>query len=286
MQPTAKKLILGLLFAREGAPIQVREAIDACRLFSITENNVRVAVVRLSSEGLIESHGRGAYALGPASKTTAPEVAQWQNAEARLCEWNGAYLCVHIGNLGRSNRKALKRREWALELLGLRELDRGLYIRPANLKGGLEGLQQRLLSLGLEPDASIFLVTEFDPKRQAQITELWDCTALNQRYQQDRQRLQDWMARCHELETDVAARESYLMGGNAIRQLVFDPWLPEPMVDIKARRAYLETVKQYDQTGKAIWDQLAAFNSNKQPSMPSTMPVTDASSALTIGTLQ
>ena len=278
MKPTAKRLILGLLLAREGAPLGVREAIAACELFSITENNVRVALVRLASEGKIESRGRGAYGLGPAAQTTASEVTHWHEAEQRLQDWTGAYICIHTGALGRSDRKALRQRERALTMLGLRELERGLYLRPDNLSGGVSEVRRRLTSLGLEVEAAIFIAHDFDPQRQQRIADLWDCDALNALYRNQQQRLQDWMAHCAELELEVAAREAYMMGGNAIRQLVFDPWLPEPMVDAEARHHFLQTVKQFDETGKAIWARLGETNH--------AMPMAAAASPLTSGTLQ
>ena len=58
--PTARRVVLGLLLAKDGAPLAVRYAIAACALFGITENNVRVTLARLSAEGLIEASGRGA----------------------------------------------------------------------------------------------------------------------------------------------------------------------------------------------------------------------------------
>ncbi len=61
-QPTARHLILDLLVAKDGEPLQVREAIIACRLFGLTENSVRVALARLAAESLVE--GRSAAATG------------------------------------------------------------------------------------------------------------------------------------------------------------------------------------------------------------------------------
>jgi phenylacetic acid degradation operon negative regulatory protein len=278
MKTTAKKLVLGLLLAREGQALSVQEAIAACAFFSITENNVRVTLARLSGEGLIQSHGRGAYTLGPAAMTTASEVAHWHEAEQRLQDWQGGYICVHSAALGRSNRKALRQRERALDMLGLRELDRGLHLRPDNLIGGVDELRKRLLSLGLEGDAVVFRATDFDTERRSRINNLWDGTTLNRYYRKERRRLEDWMAGCAELEADVAARESYLMGGAAIRQLVFDPWLPEPLIDAAARRAFVATVKRFEETGKAIWSNLGALDN--------PMPIAAAASPLTSGTLQ
>ncbi len=278
MKPTAKKLILGLLLAREGEPLSVREAINACALFSITENNVRVTLVRLSSEGLIQSQGRGAYGLGPAALTTASEVSHWHEAEQRLRPWSGGYICVHSAALGRSDRKALRKRERALEMLGFRELERGLHLRPDNIRGSLEEVRRRLISLGLETQAVVFLATDFDAERQARIQKLWDGASLNKRYVVEREKLEAWMASADELELDVAARESYLIGGQAIRQLVFDPWLPEPLIDADARHAFFTTVQRFDATGKAIWSQLNT--------MDNAMPVAAAASPLTSGTVQ
>ncbi len=256
MKPTAKKLILGLLLAAEGHPLSVREAILACRLFNITENNVRVTLVRLSAERLIESRGRGAYGLGPAAQTTASEVAHWHHAEQRLRSWSGEYICVHSGALGRSDRAALRQRERALEMLGLRELDRGLHVRPDNLSGGVDALRLRLYSLGLEPGAAVFIASGFDAARVSRIAQLWDSEALNQRYRERGRQLEAWLELHTDLEPDVAARESYLLGQEAIRTVVFDPWLPEPLVDAAARHAYVEMVRRFDSAGKAIWRSL------------------------------
>ncbi|MGJ8669532.1 MAG: PaaX family transcriptional regulator C-terminal domain-containing protein [Oceanococcus sp.] len=273
MKPSAKKLILGLLLAREGQALSVQGAIAACALFSISENNVRVSLARLSGEGLIQSHGRGAYVLGPAAITTASEVAHWHEAEQRLKSWSGGYICVHTGSLGRSDRKALHQRERALEMLGLRELVRGLHLRPDNLKGGVSAVRQRLLSLQVDANAVVFVATHFADEQQSRIAQLWDGNSLNQQYREQSLRLENWMASCAQLESDVAARESYLMGGAAIRQLVFDPWLPEPMIDTDARHSFVDTVKRFDETGKTIWMQLDA--------MDQAMPLATTPSTLT-----
>ncbi len=278
MKPTAKKLILGLLLAREGQPLSAQQAIAACALFNITANNVRVALVRLSSESMIEAAERGSYRLGIAAQGLAAEVVRWHDAEQQLAPWRGGYVAVHCAALGRADRKALRRRERALSLLGLRELDKGLYLRPDNLAGGVAAVRDRLQALGLEPEAAVFAAAEFDEARSPRISQLWDGAALTKTYLEQRQRLEDWLSRCAGLELDVAARESYLLGGQAIRQLVFDPWLPSPLVDADARHAFFTTVQRFDETGKAIWSGL--FQSSL------AMPSAAAASHLSSGVLQ
>ena len=256
MKPKARNLILDLLVAADGQPLSARDAITACALFNITANNVRVALVRLTAEGLIEAAGRGSYRLGPSAMDLAGEVAGWRGIEQRVRPWSGAYLAVHSGALGRSDRQALRRRQRALDMLGFRELERGLHVRPDNLGDGVEQVRTRLYALGLERSASIFVANGFDGARSAQLQKLWDLRGLNTRYRKLREQLRSWMDRCDELEPEVAAREAFLLGGKAIHQVVFDPLLPAPLVDAQARHDFVETVREFDRRGRQIWQNL------------------------------
>lgn len=253
MKPKAKNLILDLLLARDGEALTARECIAACALFGITANNVRVALVRLSAEGLIAASERGSYVLSDRAHELADEVATWRRAEQRVRAWHGSYLAVHCGGLGRSNRAALKARERALKMLGFREFESGLYLRPDNLGDGVAGVRERLAKLGLQGGASVFEASGFDAACEARIRKLWDGKALNASYRKLTRQLEDWMTRAGGLEPEAAARESFLLGGKAIREVVYDPLLPAPFVDTEARRAFVDAVHRYDQFGKAIW---------------------------------
>jgi phenylacetic acid degradation operon negative regulatory protein len=121
-------------------------------------------------------------------------------------------------------------------------------------------VRRRLQALGLEKEAAVFVAQDFDAGREARVRSLWDGKALNAAYRQLRSRLETWMKRAHRLETEVAARESYLLGGGAIREVVYDPLLPEPFVDTAARHDFFETVGRFDRFGKAIWRRLHAGN--------------------------
>jgi phenylacetic acid degradation operon negative regulatory protein len=261
MKIKAKNLILDLLLAAEGQSLSAREAINACALFGISENNVRVVLVRLASEGLIEAADRGLYRLSAAAHELADEVATWRTAEQKVRPWSGGYLVVHSGPLGRTDRGALRKRNRALDMLGFRELDAGLYVRPDNIEASVDAVRDRLIGLGLEREAGVFVATQFDSKRETRIRTLWDGKALNVAYRKLRIQLEEWLARADALEPDVAARESFLLGGKAIRQVVFDPLLPEPMVDTKARHAFVETVRRYDRAGQRIWRQMGVLPS-------------------------
>jgi phenylacetic acid degradation operon negative regulatory protein len=163
---------------------------------------------------------------------------------------------VFSASLGRSNRTALKHRERALQMLGFRELEQGLHVRPNNIEHDLDSVRQRLHKLGLEAEASVFVSSHWaqDEKLRA----LWNGHELNERYTQLQQQLEDWMRHAAELDAETAARESFLLGGNAIRHIVFDPLLPEPLVNVAARLQFVATVRKFDQIGHHIWQTLYA----------------------------
>lgn len=252
-----KHLILNLLRAA-GGPFTSREAVGSCALFGIRENSVRVSLARLSAAGLIEAAGRGSYRLGPKAAALADDLSHWRTAEQRVCEWEGGWLMVSTGGLGRSDRTVLRQRERALALAGFRPLEPALFVRPDNLLGHAPAVRERLYKLGLDACAPVFCAHDLDAEREQTARRLWSGQRLNASYRATRLKLEAWMAEADELDTDVAARECYLLGHEAIRQLVFDPLLPTPLVDVHERRAFAETVQVYDRVGHAIWRKLLA----------------------------
>lgn len=265
MKVNPKNLILDLMLAVGDKPMAARDAILAGSLFKISENSLRVTLARLSAAGFIEVAGRGAYRLGPAARDLAGDVATWRTVERRLRPWWGGYIVVHSGALGRSDRVALQRRERALQMLGFRPLERGLHIRPDNIEQDVDEVRQRLYKLGLDRHAAVFLADGFDPERDATVRHLWGGAALTQTYRQLRGQLEQWLAGANGLALDVAARESFLLGGQAIHQLVFDPLLPEPFIDASERHAFIQTVHRFDETGRAIWNRFFASLAEPPP---------------------
>ncbi|HSW11739.1 MAG TPA: PaaX family transcriptional regulator C-terminal domain-containing protein [Solimonas sp.] len=266
--PKPRHLILDLLLATGDEPLSAREAIAACALFGISANSVRVALVRLSAEGLIEASERGSYQLSDKAHELADEVATWRTAEQRVRPWQGGWIAVHCAALGRSDRVALRRRTRALAMLGFRELETGLYLRPDNIENGVDDVRRRLHRLGLEREAAVFVANGFDAAREAQLRRLWDGKALNASYRKLHTQLEAWLARSAQLEPQAAARESFLLGGQAIRQVVYDPLLPEPLVDVEARHAFVEAVRRFDAAGKLIWRSLPAVDAARSAAAP------------------
>ncbi|MBM4361961.1 MAG: PaaX family transcriptional regulator, partial [Deltaproteobacteria bacterium] len=218
MTITARALTLELLVARAPRPVPVRDLVAAGRLFDLAENALRVTLARLGADGLVSSPSRGAYALAPLAEPLAREVAAWRGAEGRLRRWDGRYVAVHTGALGRTDRAALRRRERALSLLGFAELAKGLSLRPDNLRDGVAGVRERLLSLGVEPGALVASLGDLAPADAAGAAELWDGTALVAGYRRTRLEIERWLGRASRLSLEVAARESFVLGRRAIRE--------------------------------------------------------------------
>jgi len=254
MSASPRALILKLLLGSEAGLISAREAVASCALFEIPESSVRVALTRLCAADMLEAAARGSYRLGTTASGLAEDVRSWRSVESRVRKWSSsAFIMVHAGSLGRSDRAALRQRERALGLLGFRELERDLFVRPDNLVGGVTAARGRLLKLGLDPNARVFLASELDGTWEADARALWDGKALTKSYAVTRDKLERWLARAPRLEPEVAARESFLLGNAAIRQVVFDPLLPDPLVDVNERRSFVDTVIRFDRAGQAVW---------------------------------
>jgi phenylacetic acid degradation operon negative regulatory protein len=256
VEPTARSLILDLLSTlREGA-MPVAALVAAGGLFRIPENRVRVALARLLAAGLIERDERARYRLGAAARAVHAQVASWRRVEERLVAWEGGWLAAHTADLRRAPRTVSRRGERALRFLGFRSLTPGLALRPDNLKGGAAGVRETLHGLGLSPRAPVFALRELDPESEARTRGLWDGARLRDGYRRTRSALERSVARLPRLSPEAAMVETFRLGGAGIRQLVFDPLLPPPLVDVEERRALVAALRDYDRLGRDRW---AAF---------------------------
>lgn len=248
-----KQLLLELLLASGESPLPVSHAVAAGAVFGLSENHVRVTLARLAAQDMAQATERGAWRLGPAARGLAQDVANWRHAAERLRPWNGQYVAVHCGALARSDRTAARQRERALRMLGFAPLQRDFWLRPDNIEPDIAAVRQRLQALGLEHGALVLGCHALDAATEAAVDTLWDGAALNQGYRATQHRLEHWLAGAARLPIAQAARESFFLGGAAIRQLVYDPLLPEPMVDAALRQAFIASVHAFDTAGRAIW---------------------------------
>lgn len=288
MPPNPRSLILSLMLgseARGDAALGVRELLAACELFGLPQNSVRVALARAVAAGLMVAPRRGAYALGPQARPLAAEVGRWRHLASQMTEWQGDWIAVHVGATGRSDRPALRARDRALSLLGLAEFERGLHLRPNNLVGGAAALRTRLRALVPEgtDTGTVLLISELAAADLRHARTLWDAVALNTTYRDTTARLTRWLENARALPLDRAARESFESGHAAIRQLVFDPLLPAPLVDADARARFIAAVARHDDTGKAIWQRFLSAVRTDAPRQAALAGSIDRNHSLTSG---
>jgi phenylacetic acid degradation operon negative regulatory protein len=249
MLPSARSLILDLLSTLRRGSMPVRALIDAGSLFSFSENNVRVNLARLRRTGLVERDERGRYRLGTAAAAVDDHVTSWRRAPARLREWAGSWVAVHGG------RSAAERRTRgdARSMLGFRELEPGLAVRPDNLTGGVAELRSALERLRPGEDFTIFGVRELDARRDRAARALWDGAALERDYATLQSDLEASERELSALDRDAAMVRSFLVGGAAIRCVALDPLLPPPIVARGALSQLVGTLRSYDAAGRACW---------------------------------
>jgi phenylacetic acid degradation operon negative regulatory protein len=265
MRLTAKRVVLQLLSAVSDRSVPAAALVRACDIFGITENSTRVTLARLLADGTLEATARGEYKLGAKTEGLTREITRWRDVEKQLRKWDGSYVAVHGGALGRSDRSELRRRERALRLLGFATLERDLDVRPDNLEGGCAGLRVRLADLGLDPRALVFRIDDLDPALEQRARRLWDGRTLEHAYRRTRERLDRWLDREPSLSREIAARESFLLGSEAIRQILFDPRLPEPLVDAGERRALVDSMRRFDVAGRKVWTRLFGVAPDMHP---------------------
>ena len=98
MNVSAKAVMLGgasppASRSTEGT-LPVRSLVQAASVFDIAENSVRVAIVRLRAEGLLESPGRGEYRLGPSAQVVNEKIHGWSNVSKRVGRWDGSWVAA------------------------------------------------------------------------------------------------------------------------------------------------------------------------------------------------
>lgn len=250
---TARRLILSLLNAIGTRRMTAAQMVAAARAFDIEDAAMRMAATRLTKQGLIESPERGVYVSGKGARELRDQVRGWRDVRTRRTAWNGDWLAMPGGHLGRTDRKQLAARDRALRLYGFAEAEAGLWVRPANLALELEALRERLVALGLDKGAMLWRISQQASAEGVGFAALWDRDALQSGYREMTVAVEQSRARLDTLAPDAAAREALLLGQAAIRRINLDPLLPDAMVDTALFDRLVAAMDDYDRRGKQAW---------------------------------
>ncbi|MEM8695098.1 MAG: hypothetical protein AAGE05_03640 [Pseudomonadota bacterium] len=250
---TGRGLILSLMNAVGTRQMTAAQLIAAGHAFGIEDSAMRMAATRLTRDGLLESAGRGLYISGAASRPLRDQVRGWRAIGERTKSWDGGWLAVPAGNLGRTDRKRLAARFQALKLFGFAETEPDLWVRPANLAIAIPELRTELITIGLDDRAMLFELRDYAAPDGVDFRTLWDVDALQARYAEALAAIETSRARIDALSLADAARETLLLGQAAIRLINLDPLLPDTMIDRALLDRLVRAMKDYDARGKEIW---------------------------------
>ena len=270
MNVSAKAVILEVLSAGESigrGTLPVRSLVQAASVFDIAENSVRVAIVRLRAEGLLESPRRGEYRLGPSAQVVNEKIHGWRTVSTRVGRWDGSWVAAFTADLSRTDRPALRRRLRALRFLGFEELKPGLFVRPNNLRPGVDGIRDELVALGLDREALVFRMDGLGPEEERRARALWNSPELESSYTKLLGELTLARRRLERLPLDDALREVFLLGREGIRHVVLDPLLPDPLIDEQKRSSMVRVLQDYCDKGIDLWAQFLQLDLDQQSSM-------------------
>ena len=270
MNVSAKAVILEVLSAGESigrGTLPVRSLVQAASVFVIAENSVRVAIGRRRAEGLLESPRRGEYRLGPSAQVVNEKIHGWRTVSTRVGRWDGSWVAAFTADLSRTDRPALRRRLRALRFLGFEELKPGLFVRPNNLRPGVDGIRDELVALGLDREALVFRMDGLGPEEERRARALWNSPELESSYTKLLGELTLARRRLERLPLDDALREVFLLGREGIRHVVLDPLLPDPLIDEQKRSSMVQVLQDYCDKGIDLWAQFLQLDLDEQSSM-------------------
>ncbi|MFQ5478783.1 MAG: PaaX family transcriptional regulator C-terminal domain-containing protein [Candidatus Binatia bacterium] len=253
MPPSARSLVLDLLSATPGNALPVNALIEAASLFDLEANTLRVAVARLLSASVLERDSPGLYRLGDRAQALNRLARSWRRRLEDRLPWDGGWTVVYSAHLAPVDRAQVTRRVRALRLGGFRALEKGLYLRPDNLRGGVETSRKALVALGLDRGASVARLEQLGPGQDRRARALWKREDILKGYRETIESLERSRRRLADLDRRAAMAESFVVGGQAIRRIVLDPLLPEAMVPEGALAALVDAMKRYDETGRRCW---------------------------------
>ena len=243
----ARHLILDLLYASKNSTLSIKRILTAAELLGISDNGIRVAVARLNQENVIQAVERGVYQLLEKKFDTSFISLNKHPDMQTATTWNGKYVLVYTGALGRVDRTALSKREKALRYYGFQELEQNVFIRPDNLTLNLSPLKTAVIQFGLDPDARFFQVSQLES--ETEVRDLWDIEELHQTYHAVQHDINDWFENYQNLTLAEAAKSAFYLGKSALFSLRADPLLPAEWIDTDARQQFELTVRKIEKTG-------------------------------------
>lgn len=252
-RPTAKRLILSVLSQPNLSCLPISQLISWGALFDQSASAIRVTTSRLVKDRLLEKTGRGMYMIGPQGMALKSKAGEWIDVLDQVRPWNGGWLSVYTGHLGKTDRRNVRLYQRAFRLLGFKELVDGLWIRPDNLIRQPDQIHHQLCQLGLDPGAVMLRSDRLSQNRLEDPLVLWPQAELNAAYDHLIACLAQSQARLDGRSLRDVTRETFIVGEHIIRQINADPLLPDGSIDAAKRRVLIEAMKAYSDFSHPFW---------------------------------
>src|SRR5277367_227252 len=264
---TARELVIDFLSNRYPREMSAQEILGVGTALGFSEQSLRMALTRLVEGSVAANTGRGLYRLSPSGEAMRLEVRKWRSLDDLAKPWSGAWIGVFDASVPRSDRAALRRHERAMRLRGFRELQAGLWIRPANLRDSIAELREHLRALGVHPAALVVGLDDLDDDTRAKATSLWDTAAMLATYRALTDELLTSKTKLDRLPLETAAAESMVLGRDVIRHINLDPVLPEELMPNRALATLVRTMTEYDQQARQIWRRFMRAHAPQRPNL-------------------
>jgi len=211
-----------------------------------------VTLTRLKSSGLVEPDARGSYRLNWQYDPVRDWIDTWSKGEARVVDWDQQWLCIlPPADLTAKSARSL---ENAATRLGFKKLADRAWLRPNNLAMPASKIIELLEAMSACSDLAISKVSEVHNASETHlISSLWNCRELEDKYRDLTQRLNQSMKDLKDVDEKQALRESFLIGGNAIRRLALDPLLPAEIIDVDVREEFTRCTMKFVSKFNRLW---------------------------------
>jgi phenylacetic acid degradation operon negative regulatory protein len=225
--------------------------------FGVTQNALRSAVSRMTSEGWLSARRAGGR---PRYRLTQRALALIDEGTARIYGrhregWNAQWLLVSY-SLPERRRGQRDRLRQGLSFLGFGALGNGIFVSPHDLRVEVRDL---ILRCGVERDVTMhYGALEWPREPGALIERAWDLSEVERRYRDFVREIRGQLADESRLDDREAFRRRFLLT-HAFRRFPFiDPDLPDELlpagwIGLEAREVFFKLNSALRERAERHW---------------------------------
>lgn len=251
----ARRTVLTLMNAM-GGTASVARLLRATDILGVEQGAVRMALTRLKSKKVLENPRRGVWSLSADGHSTRGYVDAWRIIQSRVMSWDEHSWVAYRASGSFQDTASGRARARTTRILGMRQWQHNLWVRPNNLVAEVVGLRARILAQADSQDDLVFLIQGLSQSDATTIRGLWDVSGLEAQYVSCVERMNAARSAAKEQSLDLAARNVYEVGDSVIRTLAIDPLLPADMIDTSLRAECIEVLRSFDVFGRHLWRQV------------------------------